>query len=74
MVRNREKRNRYDRAYPTYIKPENLVWVLEKGDCLTDGKEYYSVTQIIRSPVPGELPKLILKAIEQDAEINSTGL
>ena len=64
MVRKREKRNRYDRAYPTYIKPENLVWVLEKGDCLTDGKEFYSVTQIIRSPVPGELPKLILKAIE----------
>lgn len=66
MVRHKEKRNRYDKAYPTYIEPKNLVWVLEKGDCLTDGEQYYSVTQIVRSPIPGELPKIGLKVINNE--------
>ena len=70
-MRHREKRNRYALAYPTYIEPKNLVWVLEKGDCLTDGQEYYSVTHIVRSPVPGELPKISLKAIAQNEKVDS---
>jgi len=58
----RETNINYQMVYPSSMPMSNRVWVLAVGDLLlnTTTNKQYKITEVIRSPIPGVKPQVIL--------------
>jgi hypothetical protein len=57
----RRKPELYQYRYLHNLPPHKVIWVVKEGDYLTIAGCKYLAVQVIRSPIPGEEPKLVLQ-------------
>jgi hypothetical protein len=59
----RETNIKYQMLYPSSMPMQNKIWVLSVGDTLLNeqNNKTYKITEVIRSPIPGEKPQVVLE-------------
>lgn len=64
---NPKEAKRYESQYPHYLPWSRRVHVLNQGQVLEkEDRAHYKVVQIVRSPINGEPPRIVLERMEDD--------
>lgn len=69
---NQKEAAKYQLKYPHYLPWSRRIHVVRRGQLVTNGADTYALSQVVRSPINNEPPRVVLEPVGETKDANPT--